>query len=228
MVRLILLHNENVVIFIDAMTTDREEEAQKVTGNVMRGTQPHAMKQAQGVSGEALHGTRPHASPYGGQAGHDKAYNAQMSAYAKANLKFDPKNSASGDKAVAQNMLKTGADPKMLAKSMAGNSQFLGNKSPEGKRLGHANQIVGAAAKRNADNQPRDPRQNQDPKLATTPARGNTALPERGNMAKDKGAEPAKSKIAAEPAPSSPKTTASNTPSAEQMAAMHHYHGRSR
>ena len=150
------------------MATEQERwnQAQRNTGNAMRGTQSGGPHQAERTTGNVMHGTYPGTQPkagFGDQAGHDKAYKEAM----KGHLERHPgkkKPTADDDVGVSQELLKRGADPKKLQNSVANHSE---NKdavkfSPD-KRNQYGGHVVARAAKRNAQDEPRAARENVKP-----------------------------------------------------------------
>lgn len=196
------------------MATEQERwnQAQQNTGNVTRGTQPHAAAQAQKNTGNTLHGTYPgtqHKAGFGDQKGHDKAYQDAVAGHKAANpgKKFTPNS----DIAVSQGLLKAGADPKKLENSVAGHSPNLDRhaKADHGR---YGRDVVAVAANRNMKDDPRADRQNIKP--GHEPNRG-------GDMTRNSG-QYGKAQATGHSAAHGVSEHSRN----DQIAA--HYHGRSR
>ena len=139
------------------MATEQERwnQAQRNTGNAMRGTQSGGPHQAERTTGNVMHGTYPGTQPkagFGDQAGHDKAYKDTMKAHVASNPARKP--SPSDDVRVAQGLLKNGADPKKLQNSIAAHSPHAA-KCSKGDPDKYGRAAVGAAAARNAKDEPR-------------------------------------------------------------------------
>lgn len=204
------------------MATEQERwnQAERNTGNVMRGTQPNiAAGQAQKNTANAMKGTYS-----GNQGWHDNAYkNARDGHLAKnPGKEFTP----NCDAKVCQGVLKAGGNPKDLKNSVAAHSPNAGNpKYAQGDRGKYGNTVVGAAVARNAADDPRASRQNIKPGHEMSRGAGQSqAQADRAAV----GKSAAQGVSGQDKTPTPPKSPSPSTPNAQQMAAMHHYQNRSR